>query len=147
MSDLTCGLLAWLRGVSTGALLSLRAETTPSPTHRPRFSKAGFTFYAKPYQLYHAACTKQFSAQVTEPLVGRLACIVETICARPKTTKLREPKADSDNFAKGPLDAATKAGVWGDDSQIVPMASMKRWAQPGEAAGVILHIGRLREDV
>jgi Holliday junction resolvase RusA-like endonuclease len=143
MSDLTFGLLGWLRGASSGALLTIRAETTPSPTHRPRFSKFGAPYYAKPYQVYHSDCQKQFAAQVTEPLQGRLACVVETIMARPKTTKLLEPKPDSDNLAKGPLDAATKAGVWGDDSQVVPMASTKRWAEPGEAPGVILHIGRL----
>jgi Holliday junction resolvase RusA-like endonuclease len=45
------------------------------------------------------------------------------------------------------LDAATKAGIWGDDSQVVPLASTKRFTEPGEEPGVYLHIGRLREDV
>jgi len=144
MSDRTWGLLQWLRGASTGALLTLRAETTPSPTHRPRLAKAGFAYYAKSYSIYHADCVKAFAKQKpSEPLQGSLACVVETVCARPKKTKLAAPKGDSDNFAKGPLDAATKAGIWGDDTQVIPMASTKRWAEPDEMPGVYLHIGVL----
>lgn len=142
-SDRTWGLLDWLRGACVGALLTLRVITTPSPTHRPRVSKWG-TYYAKPYQVYHKDCVQQFAEQKPEvPLKGRLGCVVETVVARPKTSKLQEPKPDSDNFAKAPLDAATKAGVWGDDSQVVPLASTKRWAEPGEEPGVYLHIGEL----
>lgn len=146
MSDLTFGLLDWLRGASFGALLSLRAITTPSPTHRSRSTKSGHHYYAKSYQIYHADCVKQFSEQLpADPLSGRLACVVETICVRPKTTKLSEPRGDSDNYAKAPLDAATRAGVWGDDGQVVPQTSLRRWAQPGEEPGVYLHIGQLKE--
>lgn len=108
--------------------------------------KFATTYYAKEYQLYHTDCQKQFAEQKpAAPLRGRLAAIVETVIARPKTTKLSEPKPDSDNYAKAPLDAATKAGVWGDDSQVVPVASTKRWAEPGEEPGVYLHIGELHE--
>jgi Holliday junction resolvase RusA-like endonuclease len=144
MSDRTWGLLEWLRGASVGALLTLRAETTPSPTHRPRLSKGGFAYYAKSYQTYHTDCQKQFAKQIAEPLDGPLACVVETVCARPKTTKLIAPRGDSDNYAKAPLDAATKAGVWGDDAQVLPVTSTRRWAEPGEEPGVYLHIGRLQ---
>ena len=124
--------------------MTLRANTTPSPSHRPRLAKAGFAFYAKSYQVYHKDCVQQFAAQKpAEPLSGPLACVVETVCARPKTTKLMVPRGDSDNYAKGPLDAATKAGVWGDDAQVIPLASTRRWTEPGEEPGVYLHIGRL----
>jgi len=141
--DLTFGLLGWLRGASVGALLSLRVDTTPSPTHRPRVAKAGWTYYAKSYQVYHADCVKQFAKQGGLSHNGPVACVVETICQRPKSTKLSAPRGDSDNYAKAPLDAATKAGVWGDDAQVIPLASTRRWTEPGEEPGVILHIGRL----
>lgn len=68
---------------------------------------------------------------------------METVCARPKTTKLHAPRGDSDNYAKAPLDAATKAGVWGDDAQVIPLTSVRRWTEPGEEPGVYLHIGEL----
>ena len=132
----------WLKRVSVGTL-TLRANTTPSPQHRPRVGKFG-TYYPKAYQVYHADCMKQFAEQKAKsPITGILGCVVETVCKRPKTTKLRVPRGDSDNYAKAPLDAATKAGVWGDDAQVLPQTSTRRWAEPGEEAGVYLHIGVL----
>lgn len=116
-------------------------------------TKTGRAYYAKTYQTYHADCVKQFSQALTgkkmgdsrkPSLRGILACVVETVCARPKTTKLEAPRGDSDNYAKCPLDAATKAGVWGDDAQVIPMASTRRWTEPGEEPGVYLHIGKLK---
>jgi Holliday junction resolvase RusA-like endonuclease len=144
VSDRTWGLLEWLRGASVGALLTLRARTTPSPQHRPRVTQRGITYYPKAYQTYHADCMKQFAQQKPdEPLQGDVGVVVETVCARPKKTKLSAPKGDSDNYAKAPLDAATKARVWGDDAQAVPLASTRRWTEPGEEPGVYLHIGAL----
>lgn len=145
-SDVTFGLLDWLRGVSTGAVLSLRVATTPSPSHRPMFAGARRPpYYAKSYQKYHADCVKTFAKlKPKEPLRGHLAAVVEVIGKRPKTTVLPGPRGDTDNHTKAPLDAATKAGVWGDDSQIVPVAALRRWAKPGEEPGVILHIGALK---
>jgi len=142
IADPTWGLLEWLKGVSVGTL-TLRATTTPSPQHRPRVGQHG-TYYPKAYQIYHADCQKQFAAQAPKkPFTGLLACVVETVCKRPKKTKLLAPRGDSDNYAKAPLDAATKAGIYGDDAQVLPQTSVRRWAEPGEEPGVYLHIGEL----
>jgi len=111
--------LDWLKGVSVGPLRVFRAVTTPSPQHRPRVTQRGITFYPKAYQVYHTDCVKQFATQLKEPIKGPVGVVVETVCARPKTTKLRAPRGDSDNYAKAPLDAATKAGVWGDDARYI----------------------------
>jgi Holliday junction resolvase RusA-like endonuclease len=139
------GLLEWLRGASIGALLTLRAHTTPSPTSRPRVSKFS-TYYAKGYQIYMSDCTKQFASQRTgETLTGHLGCLAEIIVAKPKTTKLSTPRGDVDNYGKGCLDAATKAEVWGDDGQVIAVGISKRWAEPGEEPGVQLHIGVLKQ--
>ena len=138
-------MLDWLKGVSVGPLRVFRAVTTPSPQHRPRVTQRGITFYPKAYQVYHTDCVKQFATQLKEPIKGPVGVVVETVCARPKTTKLRAPRGDSDNYAKAPLDAATKAGVWGDDAQVLPLTSFRRWAEAGEEPGVYLHIGELSE--
>jgi len=122
----------------------LRAITTPSPSHRPRLSPQGHAYYPKAYQIYHADCVKAFAAQKPkEPLTGVLGCVVEIVGKRPLKTKLTAPRGDTDNHAKGPLDAATKAGVWGDDAQVLPLAALRRWTEPGEEPGVYLHIGVL----
>ncbi len=146
LTDLTYGLLGWLKTVSKGAVIVLRAISTPSPTHRPRMTKTGHAYYAKTYQTYHADCVRAFSKLVnkTRPLTGLLACVVETVCAKPKSTKLAAPRGDTDNYTKCPLDAATKAGVWGDDAQVIPVTGTRRWAEPGEEPGVYLHIGKLK---
>lgn len=78
-------------------------------------------------------------------LHGSLCCVVEIICQRPKTTKLSHPRGDVDNFVKGALDAATKAGVWGDDTQVIALGVTKRWTEGDEAPGIIFTTGKAKE--
>jgi Holliday junction resolvase RusA-like endonuclease len=138
------GLVTWLRGATVGALMHFNARTTPSPSHRPRVTRSGISYYCKPYAQYLKDCQKQFAEQHKgDPIAGRLGVVIETLVARPKTTKLTDPRGDSDNYAKGPLDALQKAGVVKDDSQFVPIAAVRRFTEPGEEPGVNLWIGEL----
>lgn len=134
-----------LRGATLGALLTLKIAAEPVPAPRPRVGRFG-VFYPKRYEQFYAECQRQLAGQRPEaPLGGSLAVLAETVCTRPKSGKLASPRGDADNFAKGPLDAATKAGVWEDDCKAEVLVSIKRYAAPGEAAGVTLHIGRLQD--
>lgn len=140
-----------MEGWSFWPPLCLDARTTPSPQHRPRVGKFG-TFYPKPYQTYHADCQRDFSVetlirQPTHPLPaeGPLGVVVEVRVARPKTTKLPAPRGDVDNYAKAPLDAATRAGIWKDDSQIECLGCVKRWASEGEPPGVSVWVFSMKE--
>jgi crossover junction endodeoxyribonuclease RusA len=138
------GLVTWLRGACTGALLHFCAQTTPSPAHRPRVTRSGITYYEKAYAQYLKDCQRQFAAQhAGTPLDGRLGIVVETIVQRPKTTKLSDPRGDSDNYAKAVLDGLQKAGVVTDDTQFVPVCATRRFTEPGESPGVNLWIGAL----
>jgi Holliday junction resolvase RusA-like endonuclease len=74
---------------------------------------------------------------------GRLGIVVETVIAKPKTTKLEDPNGDSDNYAKGPLDALEKAGVVSNDKKFIPVCATRRFAEPGESPGVHVWIGAL----
>lgn len=137
-----------MRGAVLGALLICRVATAPSPTSRPRFARIGTfvrTYFAKPYQDYVAACVTAFGPYAGSfPIGGRpLVCAVEVIGARPKTTKLTSPRGDVDNYVKGALDAATKAGLWSDDGRIECLIVTKRWAIRDELAGVILAVGEM----
>jgi Holliday junction resolvase RusA-like endonuclease len=125
-------------------VLSARVMATPSSASRPRVGKFG-TYYAKAYSIWKAECQRQIAAGASmEPFsTQRLVTYVETVVERPKTTKLEMPKPDVDNLVKGVLDGATQAGVWGDDSQVQVLIAVKRWANPGEEPGAIIHTGAL----
>jgi Holliday junction resolvase RusA-like endonuclease len=139
------GLVTWLRGATVGALMHFYARTTPSPSHRPRVTRRGITYFAKPYAQYLKDCQQQFAEQHRgAPLEGRLGVVIETVVEKPRTTKLTNPNGDSDNYAKGPLDALQKAGVVTDDKQFVPIAAVRRFTEPGEEPGVHLYIGALK---
>jgi Holliday junction resolvase RusA-like endonuclease len=130
-----------MRGAAFGALLSLRVNGAPAPASRGTQCKNGGFFYSKGHAAFYADCQRQLAEQKPPaPLSGLVMVSVESIVARPKATKLAVPKGDVDNFAKVPLDAATKAKVWGDDYQVVALVSTKRWAKPGEAPGTNLTI-------
>lgn len=71
------------------------------------------------------------------PVVVRILAVAE----RPKTTKLLLPKPDVDNYAKGVLDAVTKAEkFWRDDTQVADLSVSKRWSRPGRKAGIHVSI-------
>ena len=136
-------LIAAMRGALTGVLLTARVDTVPSPSHRPQVGKFG-TYYAKGYQVHHADCLKQLSEQKPlEVLQGDLWAILDVSIAKPKTTIRVRPNGDVDNYAKGPMDAATKAGIWQDDGQVMALLVTKRWAAPGEIPGVTLQVGNI----
>lgn len=141
ISDRVSPLLGWLRGVVSGTILHLRVDAPPAPASR-QVGNGGRIFWSKSSARFLAACQQQIAAQIRQPpLGGRLAVVFEAAIGKPKTTKLAEPRGDVDNFAKHPLDAATKASVWGDDGQIVALAAVKRWALPGEDPHVNMWIG------
>ena len=144
-------LAGWLRGAVIGTLLTCRVATAPSPTSRPRFARIGNfvrTYFAENYQTYVADCMKRMAEHAeTFPIGGRpLVARFDVIGARPKTTKLSSPRGDVDNYVKGALDAATKAGLWSDDGRIETLIVTKRWAKPGEEPGVLLTVGEMNDE-
>jgi Holliday junction resolvase RusA-like endonuclease len=136
------GLVEWVRGAAVGLLLHAAVRATPSPASRPRVGKFG-TYYEKAYSAWKSECQRQLAVASTKSFSGPVAAHVEIICQRPKTTKLSAPKGDVDNYVKGVLDGATQAGVWTDDSQVEVLIATKRWAEPGEDPGAVVHIGAL----
>jgi Holliday junction resolvase RusA-like endonuclease len=138
--------LEWMRGVAVGGLLTLRVDANPAPASRPRVAKNGGVYYSKGYTEFYAECQKQFAHQVGHEGLraeGRTVVLLQVAVRRPPTSKLTDPRGDADNYAKGPLDAAQKAGFWPDDDKAIGIAVWKRWAEKGEDPGVLMHVARI----
>lgn len=127
----------------TNPTLRLSLDIDPMPAPRPR--ARAFMVKGKPIvSMYHpkeytdwqkeavGAINDALRGEDPPHMEGPLTVGIIVSKTRPKTTKLSAPKPDLDNFAKGVLDAMTKAGVWGDDSQVEFLAVKKQWAdEPG----------------
>jgi Holliday junction resolvase RusA-like endonuclease len=115
----------------------------PVPASRPRVTRWG-TYHTKPYKNWLDQASKHLTEGFYQnQYVGEQSLLVhvETIVTKARTSKLTRPKGDVDNYAKGPLDAITKAGRhWYDDVQVEVLVSSKRFAAPGEQARTEVHI-------
>ncbi|WP_158285813.1 RusA family crossover junction endodeoxyribonuclease [Caulobacter sp. D5] len=121
----------------------------PSPRPRVRvIGKFAQVYMEKPYvdlKAQIAEFVKGTIERVGDDLfVAPVTIFVESVATPPKTTKLRAPKGDVDNFAKTILDALTTSEmVWKDDTQVHDLRTTKRWAAKGEPAhtAVIIQYG------
>jgi Holliday junction resolvase RusA-like endonuclease len=115
-----------------GTLHRFWFDTAPVPASRPRVSKFG-TYYGKRYKQFR----KDFSEEVAEfrmgfrPLLAdRLRVTVVFCVPQPKTTKLRLPRGDIDNYLKALFDGCNEL-VWRDDVQIAEVEASKIWSDEG----------------
>lgn len=118
--------------------LELYFETEPVVASRPRVTRWG-TYYNDKYKNWMIEAPKHIPV-VEKPLEGALAVNMVYKVTKAKTSKRTWPRGDIDNFEKAVLDALTKAGVWGDDDQVVHVSHTKRFLRPGEVAGVQVRI-------
>lgn len=139
----------WMRTQSDDIRV-FRLAVEPRPASRPRISKWG-VFYGKPYTQFRQESQPYANAYDShEPIEGAIAVLIECVCTKPKTGKLKYPRGDVDNYAKSPLDVMTKSGrFWKDDSQIVLVQCVKRYTDKneGEQPGVNLYFFPLEEDL
>lgn len=127
-----------LRSRFGARLVSLFLAVAPVPASRPRVTRFGSVYYGKPYKRFYDAAQAAFATMAAPYTEKPLIWLGEFVIEKPRTGKLDYPRGDADNFAKGPLDAMTKAveKFWKDDNQVVGMIAFKRYAEPGEPAGV-----------
>lgn len=140
-SDTFKRVLEVVRGAAVGGLLHVFLATDPAPASRPRLSHFGGVHYGETYSTFYADCQRQLAFMKADVKVtGVFDVLLEFIVTKPKTGKMLLPRGDVDNFAKGPMDAITKAEkIWKDDSQVSFMAVTKRYAAPGESPGVNIY--------
>jgi len=135
ITDLIASAKKWMKGAASAALFSHWLEVNPVPASRPRVTRWG-THYSKTYEGFRRAAAKQLEKADGAPTDAPLLVLVECVVEKPRTGKLSAPRGDVDNYAKGPLDALTKAEkFWKDDDQIQMLVVAKRYAKPGEQPG------------
>lgn len=119
-------------------MVEITVPLPPVPASRPRVTR-----WATYYAVKFAAWLEEAPGMMVQPgpaIDGPLKVGVECVCKRPAKPARDYPMGDVDNYAKGILDAATKAGVWVDDVQVVSLLITKRYAAKGEAPCVKLTI-------
>lgn len=101
----------------------------------------------KDYMDWKADAAKRAKLQFSgDPFEVPVEVSLLLVAPRPKTTKLPVPKPDTDNYAKGTLDALTDAEVvWPDDWLVADLIARKRWAAADRPAGITITIRPLED--
>lgn len=79
------------------------------------------------------------------PLTGPVHVTIEFVLQRPasapkrrRTWPIKARSGDLDKLVRAVLDAATDAGIWVDDSQVISITASKDWAPDGVPGAQIL---------
>lgn len=102
----------------------------PVPASRPRVTRWG-TYYGKKYTEWRKAAMDLIK-ESNNTIGGYVTVLVEQIVEKPRTSKLKFPRGDVDNYAKAPTDILTKKQFWTDDDLITGLWTSKRFAEPDE---------------
>lgn len=113
-----------------------RFDINPVAASRPRVSKYGHAYFTGPYKEFRKSMAQLAEAVLGEhkPFQGPLSVVLDIYVTKPKTTKLRSPRGDVDNYAKACLDALNTL-MWEDDKQIEHLCISKRWTDGPEQDG------------
>ncbi len=122
--------------------VTLHFDGPPSVASRPRFTRRGFTYYAKSYKDWLAAATKIAKAHPECLPAVPLSVTLVVAVAEPKKRTRDFPRGDVDNYAKGPLDALVKGGVIKDDDYVVALHVTKMYHS---TPGITVVVGKMFE--
>ena len=113
---------------------SLTLKVNPVPASRPRFVNRGrfvSTYYAGKYKDFKEVTGPAALAEALPkdwiPIDSPCSMEVLLFVAQPKTTKLKYPKPDIDNYLKAVLDLL-QPKVITDDCHIIHIKSSKEWS-------------------
>lgn len=138
----------WIREQSDDVRV-FRLPVEPKPASRPRVSKWG-VFYGKPYTTFRQKAQPYADAyNLHPPILGSVHILVECVCTKPKTGRLKSPRGDVDNYVKGVMDVMTKSGnFWNDDAQVVSLQVVKRYTDlsTDEVAGCNVFLFEVKEE-
>lgn len=121
----------------------------PIPCPRPRVAVIrghGVAYYPAAYKKWVEQFVQWFDGLDYTQFEGPVRVVLQIDCRKPRTSKLRMPAPDVDNYAKAVLDGLTKVGVWADDKQVKHLTVSKRWAPDDEFVGINIHIEPVPEE-
>lgn len=133
--------------------LFVRIPGPPVGKGRPRVTRAGRTYTPKLTREWEEkAVTIMRAHWRREPLEGLVWVLVEAVKARPQAMQgkrwpegelWRDKKPDADNVLKACADAAEKAGICKNDSQIAQMTCRSLYAAKGQPPEVRVTFGQI----
>jgi Holliday junction resolvase RusA-like endonuclease len=102
---------------------------SPVAASRPRVSKWG-TYFTGTYKQFRADAKPVVLNAIGgwKPTDKQLKVILELYPTRPKTSKLKYPRPDIDNYIKSIFDLCNGI-IWNDDVQIIEVKATKQWAR------------------
>lgn len=103
-------------------LASQTLYVIPSPASRPRVTRRG-TYHVPKYKKFLKDCVALLDKGALHS--GPLILSMTFYCKTPKKPANPFPVGDIDNYAKGLMDAMTKADVWEDDKQVIDLSANK----------------------
>lgn len=112
----------------------------PTTASRPRVTRQGWAYYEKSYKDWLAGAKAYLRGIKLPRYAGPVEAFVEVVVIRPKKPVNPFPRGDLDNYAKGPLDALTKVGVWPDDNVVVKLTVMKRYTTVPAEEGIYVTV-------
>ncbi len=112
--------------------MDIRLNIQPIPASRPRVTRWG-VFYSKRYTAFRKEAVGVVSGiesppDTPLPFLKPLEVWAVFNVRRPKTSKLKYPSPDVDNYLKAALDILNGV-VWADDKLIIKLHGEKRWAK------------------
>lgn len=78
--------------------------------------------------------------QLNEPTDIEIVFLLHRPPSIPKTRVWPAVRPDLDKYARSTLDALTIAGVITDDSRVVRLLVEKRYVEPGQPPGAVIHV-------
>lgn len=140
-------------GLSTSALVvskgpfELYFELEPIPKARPRMTRRGHAFTPEKTRIFeHQVALLAKQQYYMQPIEGPIACELAFFFASPKRPKCKSyplGKVDLDNVCKALLDACNGI-LWKDDSQIVTIYAIKRFASSGKPPHIRMKFAEIK---
>ena len=123
----------------------------PVPQGRPRFARRGnfvTTYDPAESRAYKAAVIAHVEKMGLVPYEKDIPVMLRLrfLLSKPKSVKRQYPtvKPDLDNLTKGVKDAL-KGFTWEDDAQVCASGQSKKYAAPGQQAGVWVQVNEIKD--